>query len=140
MTPGTFFFDQHFRFHDGEEGRKILVTLGVAHGITLVAKTTSQGRRYLNDFGCQSGHRFPCFHLVQGCCCLSKPTWIALDEFYELKDTELLQKHFSGDINRIGVLPDILTIDLMRCAIQSEDISSRQNAVVQTALALFDDT
>lgn len=137
MTPGTLFFDRHFRFHDGEEGQKILIALGTAHGITLVVKTTSQGRRYRNDFGCQADHRFPSFHLVQGCCCLSKSTWVTLDEYYEFKDAELLQKHFSGDINRIGTLPDELTIALMECAIQSDDISARQSAVVVAALEVF---
>ena len=76
MTPGTLFFDRNFKFHDGEDGMKILVTLGTGQGITIVAKTTSQGSRYLNDFGCQIEHRFPNFHLVQGCCCLSKATWM----------------------------------------------------------------
>lgn len=137
MIPGTLFFDRDFHFHDGEDGRKILVALGTAHGITLVVKTTSQGRRYLNDFGCQADHRFPNFHLVQGCCCLNKSTWVALDEFYEFKDAELLQKHFSGDINRIGILPDELTIALMECSLKAEDISQHQDAVVQVALNVF---
>ena len=137
MTPGTLFFDRHFRFYDGEEGQKILVALGTVHGVTLVVKTTSQGRRFRNDFGCQADHRFPNFHLVKGCCCLSKPTWVSLDEYYEFKDSELLQKHFSGDINRIGLLTDPITIALMECVLQSEDISPRQTCIVQTALDTF---
>lgn len=130
MIPGTLFVDRHFRFHDGDEAQKILVALGTAHGVTLVVKTTSQGRRYRNDFGCQADHRFPNFHLVQNCCCLSKPTWVCLDEYYELKDAELLQRHFSGDVNRIGTLSDGLTDALMICAQQSDDISARQSAIV----------
>lgn len=134
MTPGTLFFDRHFRFYDGEEGQKILIALGTANGITLVVKTTSQGRRFRNDFGCQANHRFPNFHLVKGCCCLSKPTWVCLDEYYEFRDSELLQRHFSGDINRVGLLKDKISIALMECALQSDDISPRQMRVVQTAL------
>lgn len=137
MTPGTLFFDRHFRFYDGEEGQKILIALGTAHGVTMVVKTTSQGRRFRNDFGCQADHRFPNFHLVKGCCCLSKPTWVCLDEYYEFKDSELLQKHFSGDINRIGLLTDPITVAVMECALQSEDISPRQTRIVQTALDAF---
>ncbi len=137
MTPGTLFVDRHFTFHDGDEARKILVSLGTAHGITLVVKTTSQGKRYKNDFGCQSDHRFPNFHLVQNCCCLSKPTWVCLDEYYEFKDAELLQRHFSGEINRIGTLSDDLTEAMMSCALASEDISARQAAIVQSALESF---
>lgn len=137
MTPGTLIVDRHFRFHDGNEAQKILVALGTAHGITLIVKTTSQGRRYKNDFGCQSDHRFPNFYLVQGCCCLSKPTWVCLDEYYEFKDSDLLQRHFSGDIRRIGVLPDEITESLMGCALRSEDISPRQCGIVQVALDVF---
>jgi hypothetical protein len=137
MTPGTLFFDRHFRFYDGEEGQKILIALGTAHGVTIVVKTTSQGRRFRNDFGCQADHRFPNFHLVKGCCCLSKPTWVCLDEYYGFKDSELLQRHFSGDINRIGLLTDEITIALMECTLQSEDISPRQTHIVQTALDIF---
>ena len=103
----------------------------------MVVKTTSQGHRYRNDFGCQADHRFPNFHLVQNCCLLSKPTWFCLDEFYELKHSTLLQRHFSGDVWRIGTLPDELTTALMSCAQQSDDISADQLAIVQGALEAF---
>lgn len=137
MIPGTFFFDREFQFHDGEDGRKIFVTLGTIRGITLAAKTTSKGKHYLYEFGCQVNHRFPHFHLVKDCCCLNKPTWIVLDEFYEFNDTQLLQKHFSGVVNRLGTLPDHLTIALMECSRKSEDISSSQTEVVGVALEQF---
>lgn len=137
MIPGTLFFDRHFRFHDGEEGQKILIALGTAHGVTIVVKTTSQARRFRNEYGCQAEHRFPNFHLVKGCCCLPKPTWVCLDEYYEFNDRELLQRHFSGDINRRGALPDPITIELIECALSSDDISPRQTNIVQTALDAF---
>ncbi|MFH0342347.1 MAG: hypothetical protein ACHBNF_09510 [Chromatiales bacterium] len=137
MTPGTLFFDTQFVFHDGEEGKKIIVALGSGQGVTIAVKTTSQGRRYRNDYGCQADHRFPNFHLVQGCCCLAKPTWVCLDEYYEFRDSELLQRHFSGEINRIGVLTDPITIELLECALTTQDINGRQAAIVQTALDAF---
>lgn len=74
---------------------------------------------------------------MKGCCCLKKPTWACLDEYYEFKDSELLQRHFSGDINRIGALTDAITIELMECALRSDDISPRQSNIVQTALDAF---
>ncbi|MGH8591005.1 MAG: hypothetical protein ACREXX_17260 [Gammaproteobacteria bacterium] len=137
MTPGTLFFDTRFVFHDGEEGRKIIVVLGSGRGVTIVVKSTSQGRRYRNDYGCQADHRFPNFHLVQGCCCLAKPTWVCLDEYYEFRDSKLLQRHFSAEIDRIGVLTDAITIELLECALATEDINRRQAAIVQTALDAF---
>lgn len=74
---------------------------------------------------------------MQGCCCLSEPTWVCLDEYYEFKDSELLQRHFSGDIYRIGTLSDEITEVLMGCALQSEDIAPGQGAIVQAALDAF---
>jgi hypothetical protein len=41
MTPCTLFFDPHFRFHDGEVGEKIMVTLGALHGSTLIESALS---------------------------------------------------------------------------------------------------
>jgi len=101
------------------------------------AEAKDGGKNDVRQDGGQADHRFPNFHLVQGCCCLPKPTWVCLDEYYEFKDSELLQRHFSGDINRIGTLPDEMTEELMDCALQSEDIAPRQSALVQTALDAF---
>lgn len=134
MTPGTLFFDTAFVFRDGGHGQKILVTLGSGQGITVIVKTTSQGRRYHNHPGCQVADRFPNFYLYLGSCCLTKPTWICLDEFYEFKDSELLQRHFDGQIKRIGELSDTETVELLRCALASEDISGRQSAILKSAL------
>lgn len=137
MKPGTLFFYRDFRFHDGGSADKIIVALGSSQGVTLVVKTTSQGKRYLNDYGCQADHRFPSYHLVKNCCCLEKPTWIVLGEFYELKYAELVQKNFTGDLRRIGELSDDITIDLMKCSIQSDDISSHQASIVQNSIDSF---
>ena len=134
MIPGTLFFDREFVFHDQDEAEKIFVVLGRRDGVTVVAKTTSQGRLYKNEYGCQGGHRFPNFHLPLGSCCLPKPTWICFHEFYDFRDTELLQKHFSGTVNRIGTLADGITLELLECALQSEDISGRQTEIVKAAL------
>lgn len=135
MIPGTLFFYENFKFHDGATADKIMVALGSAGATTLVVKTTSKGRRYLNDHGCQSDHRFQNFHLVQNSCLfLPKPTWIVLNEFYELKQTILLQKSFSLEVKRMGILEKSITIDLLKCAIHSDDISNGQIEIVKTSL------
>lgn len=135
MNPGTLFFYENFKFHDGATADKIIVVLGSAGATTLIVKTTSKGRRYLNDHGCQSEHRFPNFHLVHNSCVfLSKPTWIVLDEFYELKHTILIQKSFHNEVRRIGVLETSIIADLLKCAIQSDDISNAQLEIAKTSL------
>lgn len=132
MEPGTLFFYRNFKFQDGEKKDKIIIVLGSLKGIVLVVKTTSQGRRFLLEYGCQVNHRFPNFHLVKNSCCLPKPTWVVLDDFYELKNAELLERHFAGDICRIGKLSEELTVDLIECAIQSEDITPFQVNIIRT--------
>lgn len=135
MIPGTLFFYENFKFYDGATANKIIVALGSSGAITLAVKTTSKGRRYLNDHGCQSDHRFQNFYLVQNSCLfLPKPTWIVLDEFYELKQTILLQKSFSNEVKRMGILEESITIDLLKCALHSEDISSNQVEIVKASL------
>jgi hypothetical protein len=60
-----------------------------------------------------------------------------LDDYYEFKDSELLQRHFSGDVNRIGELSDAVTIELMECALNSDDISGRQAGIAKSALNTY---
>lgn len=62
---------------------------------------------------------------------MSKPTWVCLDGYYEFKDSELVQRHFSGHVNRIGELPEKITIELMECAVQTDDISGQQAAIIR---------
>jgi hypothetical protein len=138
MDPGTLFIFENFVFHDGESANKIIVVLGSSKATTLVVKTTSKGNRYLNDHGCQSHHRFQNFHLaLRSCPVLSKPTWIVLNEFYELKHTILIQKSFSNELKRIGVLSDSLTLDLLNCVLQSDDINPNQTNIIQTSIKKF---
>jgi hypothetical protein len=133
VTPGTLLADSQFRFHDGETGNKILVVLGALKGIAILVKTTSRGERYALSFGCQAKNRFPCFHLPKNSCCLSRPTWVCLDEFYEINHHRLLQKHFSGEVRQIGKLPDDIVEQLLECALDCDDLAMAQADIVRAA-------
>jgi hypothetical protein len=133
VTPGVFLVDADFVFHDGDTAQKILVTLGTLEGVSLTVKTTSKGACYALDYGCQSHNRFPCFHLPKNSCCLPLPTWICLDEFYELKDSVLVQRHFSGRVRHIGTLPQNILEQLLECVLECDDISPSQKKIVLSA-------
>ena len=133
MTPGTLLAHSEFSFHDGQTADKILVVLGALKGVAVLVKTTSRGARYTLGFGCQAKNRFPCFHLTKDSCCLKKPTWICLDDFYEFNHNQLLQRHFSGKIIRIGKLPDDITEQLLECALTCDDISQAHAMIVRAA-------
>ena len=136
MTPGTIILHPNFRFHDGGVSNKILISLGQHNDITVLAKTTSKGYRYDTAFGCQCEARFPCFHLVQNCCTLPKPTWVCLNEFYEFTGSELLLKRSAGEYRHMGDLSPDLTRLLIECVLSSDDISGRQENIVRAANGL----
>lgn len=127
MSPGTFLSDLNFKFHDGKIGNKIFVVFNnAASGIYIAAKTTSRPDRYGIQHGCQIFDRFPNYYFVHGSCFLNKNTWVQLNNFYEFKKDELMQKVISGQINRIGLLDENHTSDLITCASHSDDLSMSQ--------------
>jgi|SRR5215831_6790646 len=131
MTPGTILLDDTFRFSDGTTGKKLLVVLNDGeNGVYIVVKTTSNSNFKSNNYGCQPDDRYPNFFCPRGSCCLSKDTWIQLDQFFEFKTHELVSRHFSGNIKRIGLLPDEILDQLLDCAITCEDITQEQGKVL----------
>jgi hypothetical protein len=135
MTPGTFICDNNFHYSNGETGKKILIVLNDGTpGYYIVVKITSQNAYKGNEFGCQNNDRYPNFFLPKGCCCLKNDTWIQLDEYFEFTTHELLAKHFSGEMVRIGVVPEEIFKDLLQCAIDSEDILMIHQKELKTIL------
>lgn len=130
MTPGSVFFDKDFHFHDGASGKKLFVVLGSDKGVCVVAKTTSQSYGKGITYGCQPNDRFHNFYLPLNSCYLDKNTWICLNEFYELKQSDLLQKRFKGIVCHLFDLTPQITREVQDCALQSEDISTRQEKIV----------
>ncbi|MDT0596111.1 hypothetical protein [Glaciecola petra] len=134
MKVGAIFFDTNFHFHDGESGEKLFVVLGTKNSITVVAKTTSSGYGKNIEYGCQPNDRFHNFYLPVNTCYLKKNTWICLDEFYEVNNNELLQKKFTSVIRHICDLDTCLAKELQNCALISEDISMRQEKLINNSL------
>lgn len=134
MNVGSIFFDSNFHFHDGNDGKKLFIVLGYDKGIVLVVKTTSQPYGRGIAYGCQPNDRFHNFYLPINSCYLKKNTWACLDDFYELKQSELLQKRFSGVINHICDLTPAITRELQDCAIISEDLTAKQEIIIKSCL------
>lgn len=123
-----------FVFEDGDTAHKYLVIIGRVDERLLVVKTTSQGHRYRNDFGCQSANRYPAFLLTAGCCCFPKHTWVCLGDFYELEADDLVQKVAAGQVYQFGILPAELLRDIQFCAKGSDDISAYQEGMIDHCL------
>lgn len=138
MVPGTILFDREFEFSDGTKGRKLLVVLTNGEdGYYVVVKTTSQPDYKGITYGCQNSDRYPNFFLPAGSCCLDGQSWILLDQFFDFSAAEVMTWHFSGRINRIGVLPTDIAIQLLHCATEAEDISERQQTAVVDMLNIL---
>jgi len=135
VIAGTCLLDPNFVCKDGTVQNKIIVLLsdGIS-GTYVVVKTTSKPSRFGIDFGCQILGRFPCFFLPKGSCCLDLNTWIQLDAYYEFDAYLLERKIIDGKVYQIGMLDDHIR-HLLICAINSEDIASSQEALLQMALA-----
>lgn len=134
MNPGSIFFDRDFHFHDGETGEKLIVVLGNDKGVTVVAKTTSKIYGKGISYGCQSNDRFHNFYLPINTCYLKENTWICLDEFYELKQSELLTKRFSGIVCHICDLSKKISREVQDCALKSDDITKWQAEIISKCL------
>lgn len=136
MRPGLILLHKDFVFADGTSKDKYLVILGLMNGVAVAAKTTSKGHRYRNDHGCQSGNYFPAFLLTTGCCALRLNTWVCLSEFYELQESDLIQKVTSGHVFRYGYLDGELTKDIQFCAKGCDDISMHQESIINSSIAI----
>lgn len=134
MHPGDVYFHKNFVFHDGAQKDKYLVVIGSNETLLVVAKTTSQGHNYRNDFGCQSANRYPAFFLPQGSCCMPLPTWICLGEFYEFNKAAFTTKILAGEVNAFGKIPSFAR-DIQFCAIGCDDISVFQEGTIRSSLA-----
>lgn len=134
MNPGSVFFDVKFQFSDGEDGEKLFVVLGSLNAVYVVAKTTSQGKFYGREYGCQPDDRFHNYFIPSGSCKLSKATWVCLNELYELKQNEALQKSFGGQIKSICELPPEMTRDIQDCALFSDDTTAFQSRAIEGCL------
>jgi len=134
LQPGHILFHRDFVFHDGAQKDKYLVVLAAHQSNIVVAKTTSKGHHYRNDFGCQSANRFPAFYLPRGSCCFRTDTWICFEEFYEFKAQELTQRIVSTIVNQYGLLGNELTRDIQFCAMGCDDISAYQEKMVKDSL------
>lgn len=136
MTPGTILHDIKFLFSDGTTGNKLVILLtSLADGYFYIgAKTTSKDKHKGKNAGCQHKDIYPNFFIPKGASSFPIDTWVGLDEFYEFKHTELIQRHFSGEIKTIGTLDKNLTIKLLNCALLSEDITLHQETAIKAAL------
>lgn len=136
MIAGTLLIYDNFKFSENVQGKKILVVLNDGSvGYYIIVKTISKAIRKNLNYGCQTQARSPCFFLSKHSCGLEKDVWVGLDEFFEFTACELLARRFSGDIKTIGVLPETVVKELLKCAISCDDILTGQLEILTAQLS-----
>lgn len=124
MIPGTVLFDPSFEFHDGDKSPKLFILLTDAvNGSFLAVRTTSKCRHKNRKAGCQIDDNPPNFYLPENSCAFPSETWILLDDTYEFKPYDLTQSVKLGSIQQKFCLDKSELIELLFCAMDSQDIS-----------------
>lgn len=103
---GEVYFKTDLQFRDGEVGDKLIVLLAEDDFTYIFAKTTSQEKRRDPVAGCQHQNTdYHSFHIPKGTTRFVKPTWICLNEYYEIFKTgfnasvkaDVIKLHFKID-------------------------------------------
>lgn len=137
MTPGSILHYTNYTFLDGSQKNKYIVLLSNGEGYPYVVTTTTSKRRSRNMIpGCQSSDYYPNFFLLAGTDgVLPKDTWIELEGFNELDQTELLKRKFENVITVQGHLSTARAKALLQCALYIEDITLAQESAIKSSLA-----
>lgn len=124
MTPGTVLFDKQFRFNDGTIGQKLIVLLTDGNGECpyLVIKTTSKQKRKQQIQGCNPSDLPHNFYIPANTSGFKGETWLLLEEVYPITLNEFFQKRIGGTVEIKDSLSKEMLIELLDCALQSQDI------------------
>lgn len=131
---GAVFHDPDFVFQDGERGNKLFIVLAAIDDICTIARTTSKPSGKSRFYGCHNDDRFPNFFIPREAMIFREDTWVCLDYLVDFKRVEFKQKSAQGNIRKIKVLSLGLLSDLLKCAIDSDDVTAEQERVLRMSL------
>jgi hypothetical protein len=134
VNIGAVFHDPDFVFQDGERGNKLFIVLAATGKVCIVARTTSKPSGKSRSYGCHHDDRFPNFFIPREAGIFREDTWICLDYLVEFIQTEFEQKTTNDNIRKITELSRGLLLDLLQCAIDSDDVTENQERALQETL------
>jgi hypothetical protein len=125
---GEVYFKTDLQFKDGATGDKLIVLLAVDQFTYIFAKTTSQDSRRDAVAGCQKTQTdYHSFHIPAGTTKFVKPTWVCLNEYYEMFKTG-----FDANV-KAGLIGYKFKIDA--CPVLACAVSAIGNAATQDQMA-----
>lgn len=127
------YFDQNFRFFDGEAGVKLFVVLADCSSQYIAAKTTSRQRTRSSTLGCNLNDRWQNFFVPAAQ--FEVDTWIDLQGLYSFTKVSLDAAARSGYISLKLFLDKNTFSALLRCAIGAEGTTKAEAQCLQDTLA-----
>lgn len=112
-------------FQDGLHGNKLLIVLAI-NGVCTVARTTSKSSGKSRSYGCHSYDRYPNFFIPSEAGIFNEDTWICLDYLVDFDGVAFAGKLVQRQVRKITELSRGLLIDLLNCAIDSDDVTAQQ--------------
>ena len=137
MTPGSVVFHTKFPFRDSETpGKKLAVILNDGSGGRYIAvKTTSQGRMYTWDVGCQPPpSNFPCYFVPGNASLFPKDTWIQLNDFFSFDVSKFRDGQRRGIILPKLQIPNRFLLPLIKCTLKSDDLTRADEKILISTL------
>jgi hypothetical protein len=125
MKKGDILFHPHFKFSDGEAGKKFLIILNTPDlqesEPYLFCKTTSQSQKKPQTPGCHAERNLYCIDANFDF--FLQKTWVQFFEIFEANYAEFIKQHFSLGLEVKGQLQPSTINAVINCIKKSDDVS-----------------
>jgi len=130
---GGIYFHSHFIFHDGDAGKKFIILLNNPKSDEpyIFIKTTSNGNKKPNSYGCHFGRKV--FFIPIGTFFFKKDTWAQLHEIYEFSGADIVKSGLEQVMKHYETLPLQMINEISNCLIKScaDDLTDYQKQLLK---------
>lgn len=134
--PGDVYHFPDYVFPDGSSRDKFIVLLAVTRASDwIVVRTTSRQNGRPTHPPCYHGYPYPGYFVELADGLFRLPTWIALDRFDALDSKAFAARAKSRHVELKGRLGRSLFAGLLRCCVQSDDVTVLQDQAMREVLA-----
>jgi hypothetical protein len=132
---GNVYFHSKFGFHDGGEGKKLIILLNSPSSADpyLFVKTTSERKNKPYTVGCIHSHKV-FFVRCDGKHCFRLDTWVQLHDLYEFEPASIVKDAWARDLKIIGKIEYVLVNQIVNCLIRcnGDNITAYQKKLLVT--------
>lgn len=122
MNCGTVLYDTQFQFPNGDITDKLIIVFGDFGTDYLVVQTTRQQKSKNKVAGCQITDKPQNYFIPERTYWFNDDTWVLLNEVFEYNSDTFAYKKQDNVAQHREDLPKELIKDILRCALESDDI------------------